>query len=207
MNRNITIFQDDISAELGSTLQRQDIVAWDIETSGLDWQREGIGTCQLYTEETGPLIIQMGTESPRHLRQLIANPAVTKLFHHAMFDLRFMANAWQVRPVNIECTKVASKLLWPNEEGSCHSLKGLLQHLLAVKISKAARISDWMAETLTPAQVSYAVSDVVHLVELRKILLKYLEDSELRELYQRCVEFLPTQVQLEIGGWPNVFSY
>ncbi|WP_165965988.1 ribonuclease D [Actinomadura sp. 7K534] len=207
MKQDISIFRNDIPASLDHALRCQDVIAWDIETSGLDWKQERIGTCQLFTKETGPIIVQVGADRPARLCRLLVNPNVTKLFHHAMFDLRFMASAWQVRPANVECTKIASKLLWPGKDGSCYTLKGLLQQLLAIRVSKAARISDWTADTLTSIQVEYAVSDVAHLEELRSILHKKLHGGELFDLYRRCVEFLPTQVELEIGDWSDVFTY
>ncbi|URM97075.1 hypothetical protein LUW76_23485 [Actinomadura madurae] len=203
----VTIFQDDISPEIAALLTRQDVVAWDIETSGLEWRRESIGTCQLYTEATGAIVVQIGSGVPVYLSEVLTCPRVVKLFHHAMFDLRFMANAWGVRPVNISCTKVAAKLLWPTEASEWHSLRGLLHNRLGVTISKAQRVSDWMAEDLTLAQLEYAIGDVVHLLELHKVLVKDMQERDILHLYQKCIEFLPSRVALEVGGWPDVFTY
>ncbi|MGC4957896.1 hypothetical protein ACLQ2P_32270 [Actinomadura citrea] len=203
----VTIFQGDISSEISKLLTRQDVVAWDIETSGLEWRRESIGTCQLYTEATGAIVVQIGREVPAHLCDVLTSHRVAKLFHHAMFDLRFMANAWSVRPVNISCTKVAAKLLWPAGDSEWHSLRGLLHNHLGVRISKAQRVSDWMAEDLTWAQVEYAIGDVVHLLELHKVLMKHMLERDILSLYRKCLDFLPTRVELELGDWPDVFTY
>ena len=48
-----------------------------------------------------------------------------------------------------------------------HGLKDLLREMLEVDISKQQQSSDWGAETLTPAQLDYAASDVLHLHRLR----------------------------------------
>jgi len=99
-------------------------VAWDVETTGLDWHHDSLGTCQLFAGDVGAVIIRVGQEKPVRLIGLLEDPAVEKVFHHAPFDLRFMVRAWGARPASIRCTKVASKLLEPaapNEATACNS--------------------------------------------------------------------------------------
>ncbi len=60
---------------------------------------------------------------------------------------------------------------------------------------------------MTAEQVQYAGSDVVHLLPLLDLLEKDLVNEGRLEAYQRCLDYLPTRVLLEINDWPDVFSY
>ena len=125
------------------------LVGWDIETSGLDWRSDRIGTCQIFAEELGAVVVSLAGETPVRLAGLLENAHVVKVFHHAPFDLRFMVHAWGARPASIRCTKVASKLLDPQAPNEVHSLQNLAERFLDVRLSKGpVRTSDWSAATL-----------------------------------------------------------
>jgi ribonuclease D len=210
MNRQIvTIVRGDISAELADAFARSALVAWDVETSGLDWQRDRLGTCQLFAEDIGAAVVTVGgCAVPKRLAALLADPSVVKVFHHAPFDLRFMAHAWRVRPASIRCTKVASKLLNPNEPNESHSLQRLVLRRLGVQLQKGeVRRSDWSAIHLTGEQIEYAVGDVIHLPALLRSLQDALDMDDKGGLYDDCCAFLPARVVLELGRYPDVFAY
>lgn len=188
-------------------LQADGRIAWDIETSGLDWQADRIGTCQLHSKSLGTVIVVTRESRPKNLVTLLEDASVLKVFHHAPFDMRFMVAQWQVPINNVACTKVASRLLSPSLPTSEHSLKPLLRRLLGVEISKAERLSDWLAHELTPEQLAYAAGDVEYLLPLFDRLISEVEHSDLLQIYRNCCGFLPTRVALELGGWPDVFAY
>jgi len=196
---------DEATAKLFASAPR---LAWDIETSGLDPAADQIATVQLHAPEVGTTIVQVDRSlAPRRICGLLERPDVLKVFHHAMFDLRFMVFHWQVRPANIGCTKVASKLLWPAHPRTQHTLKSLLAEQLGVVISKEQRLSDWSAPQLSPEQISYARADVEYLLPLLDCLEPQLTSAGLQEYLAACLAFLPTRVRLEIGNWPDVFGY
>ena len=86
-------------------------------------------------------------------------------------------------------------------------MKTLLQELLEVDISKQ-QSSDWGADKLSDAQVSYAASDVLYLHRLRDVLNERLEREERAEIAQACFDFLPQRALLDLQGWPDedIFS-
>ena len=110
------------------------LIGWDIETTGLDWQRDEICLVQLFIPDTGVHLVRPGVTPPDNLLKLLADPKTQKLFHYALFDLKFMAHRWGCTVRNMVCTKVASKILSP--ERSEHSLKSLLQSYLNIEIDK-----------------------------------------------------------------------
>ena len=183
-------------------------VAWDVETTGLDWRRERLATCQLFAEDSGVVVIGLDGGKPDRLAALLEDPTVEKVFHHAPFDLRFMIHAWQVRPASIRCTKVASKLLQPEAPNQAHTLQQLVARHLGVVLEKGpVRTSDWAAADLTPEQIEYAAGDVLHLPALLDVLTGALHKAGLTGLYDDCCAFLPARAVLELGGYPDVFAY
>jgi len=182
------------------------IVALDLETSGLDWKKDRIATCQLYTPALSVMIVRIGKTIPGNLKLLLAEASVRKVFHHAMFDLRFMAYHWQVSPESIACTKIASKLLDPGNRSE-HSLKPLLKNYIGVEIDKTQQLSNWLSRTLSKEQLTYAALDVVYLLPLFSTLRKELEIKGLWDLATACFAHLPTRVQLDLLGFQDVYAY
>jgi len=180
--------------------------AWDIETSGLDWREDRIASCQLMLPAGETVIVRNLDARPANLRALLADKQVRKVFHHAMFDLRFMSHHWAVPVQNIACTKIAAKLLDPECRQS-HSLKSLVSQYLGVALDKSEQKSDWFASRLSAAQIDYAVSDVAHLCSLLAALEQQLGVRKLELLAQSCFAHIPTRVQLELLGYRDVYQY
>lgn len=197
----------DLSDSEVDNARRVGLVAWDIETSGLEWKKDRIATCQVFVPNCDAYVVQLNAtvEVPPNLRCLLTDSHVLKIFHHAMFDLRFMASHWNLCPSNVACTKIASKLLDPIETD--HSLQRILQKHLNVRIDKESRVSDWLNDDLSKEQLEYAASDVIYLPRLFALLKERLESCNRWELATKSFEFLPTRVQLDLLGAGDVFSY
>lgn len=197
----------DLSDGATQEARRVGLIAWDIETSGLDWKKNKIATCQIFVPDCDVYVVQLNgaVQAPMNLRSLLSDPDVLKIFHHAMFDLRFMAFNWGVNARNVACTKIASRLLDPLEND--HSLKRILQKYLSVQIDKEPRVSNWLIKTLTPEQLDYAARDVLYLPRLFADLRARLKLSQRWPLAEESFEFLPIRVQLDLLGAGDVFRY
>ena len=203
---NMEIYNRDISSKCYDHIRNAAQVAWDIETSGLNWRNDHIAICQLYTKDELVTIVKCNNVIPDKLRALLSDPSVRKVFHHAMFDLRFMSFHWKVSPVNIACTKIAAKLI-SRDPDTKHSLKLLLKKYLGVSIDKHEQLSNWFAENLSADQISYAVRDVKYLFKLLAELEKQLKGQGDLELAYTCFEHIPTRVTLDVLGCGDVYSY
>ena len=203
---NIAFYDFDIPQRYLDFILQMKVVAWDIETSGLDWRNDTIGICQLYTPGRPVAIIRIGDTQPEILRSLLSDTTVRKVFHHAMFDLRFMSYKWGILPQHIECTKIASKLL-DVEDKNEHSLQSILKNYLGIIIKKDEQLSNWLSANLTKEQIVYAVKDVVYLLPLLEVLEDELRSRGLLELAHLCFKHVPARVQLDILGYEDVYSY
>jgi len=198
----------DLPDQLAEAFASAGRLGWDVETTGLDWTRDQLGTCQLFGDGIGVAVISIDDRRPTRLIALLEDSGIEKIFHHAPFDLRFMVHAWGVRPASIRCTKVASKLLEPDTPNDAHSLQQLVSGHLGVTMGKGpVRTSNWAATQLTAEQLQYAAGDVLYLPGLLDALQLRLHAAGLVELYDACCAFLPGRVALELGGYPDVFAY
>jgi len=201
----VKVLRDDLDEQGFEHALRAGTVAIDIETTGLDWRHERIGTVQMQVEGT-TYVIRVNGSVPYHLRAIVEDASIRKVLHHAMFDLRFLAHHWGVVPANIACTKIASKLADPDVPCAEHSLAPLLRRHLGVELDKSQQTSEWTGE-LSAEQVRYAAEDVRYLLPLYYLLDEHLRRDGRNDLRDRCYAHLPTQVELEVGGYPDVFAY
>src|SRR5262249_4189639 len=90
-----------------------------------------------------------------------------------------------------------------------HGLKDITAELLGINLSKVQQSSDWGADQLTPEQLDYAASDVLHLHKLREVLVGRLAREGRTELADACFRFLPTRAKLDLNGWAeeDIFAH
>lgn len=186
-----------------------EVVAVDTETMGLNPHRDRLCVVQLSAGDGTCHLVHFPTaayDAPR-LKALLADPAVTKLFHFARFDLAVIRKYLGVACQPVYCTKIAAKLTRTFTDR--HGLKDLCKEVLGVELSKEQQSSDWGAAALTAEQVQYAARDVLHLHALRERLDAALVREGRRELAEACFRFLPARAELDLAGWdePDIFRH
>jgi ribonuclease D len=186
-------------------------VAIDTETLGLNPHRDRLCVVQLSAGDGNAHLVQFtkGTsyEAP-NLRALLANPDVLKIFHFGRFDIAVLKHYLGVTAQPVYCTKIAAKLVRTFTDR--HGLKDLCRELLGVEISKQQQTSDWGQAALTPEQLSYAASDVLHLHALKAKLDALLQREDRTGLAEACFAFLPYRAELDLKGWyddADVFNH
>jgi ribonuclease D len=179
-------------------------VAIDCETMGLNPHRDRLCVVQLSSGDGHAHLVQVapGQRRAPNLERLLADPDVLKIFHFGRFDIAVLLHAFGVRTAPVYCTKIASKLCRTYTDR--HGLKYLLDEMLGIDISKQQQMSDWGAETLTEAQLSYAASDVLHLHRLKERLDRQLAREGRAALAAECFRFLPARAELDLTGWPEL---
>ncbi|SEI04153.1 ribonuclease D [Paracoccus alkenifer] len=177
------------------------VVAIDTETMGLDPRRDRLCLVQMSSGDGNAHLVQIapGQRDAPNLVRMLADPATLKLFHFGRFDIAALENAFGVVTAPVWCTKIASKMVRTFTDR--HGLKYLLADLVGVDISKQQQTSDWGAAELSPAQLEYAASDVLHLHALKAELEQRLAREGRADLAQACFDFLPTRAHLDLLGW------
>ena len=178
-------------------------VAIDTETLGLNPHRDRLCVVQLSNGDGSDDVVQIPaghTDAP-NLKALLGDPAVTKIFHFARFDLAVLFHTFGVMPGPVYCTKIASRLVRTYTDR--HGLKDLVRELLGVELSKQQQSSDWGAASLSDAQLAYAASDVLYLHALRDRLDAMLARDNREDLADACFRFLPVRARLDLQGWDD----
>ncbi|MBR0679750.1 ribonuclease D [Roseomonas eburnea] len=106
------------------------------------------------------------------LGELLADPAVTKVFHAARQDVEIFLLKFDAVPTPLFDTQVAAMVAGYGDQVS---YDGLCRSLAGTQIDKAHRFSDWSARPLSAAQMAYAAADVTHLRKIYRAL-----DAKLR---------------------------
>src|SRR6202171_1222876 len=186
-----------------------DAVAVDTEAMGLNPHRDRLCLVQLSAGDGDAHLVQLGPGdyAAPPLKALMADPAVTKLFHFARFDLGMIYHYLGVMAGPVYCTKIASRLVRTFTDR--HGLRDLCKDLLNVDLSKQQQSSDWGAATLTEEQLRYAASDVLHLHALRARLDAMLTRESRTDLRRICFDFLPARALLDLAGWAeqDIFAH
>ena len=185
------------------------VVAIDTEAMGLDARRDRLCVVQLSPGDGSADVVQIPAakaDAP-NLKRLLGDTGILKIFHFARFDLGMLYNTLGVMPTPIFCTRTASRLARTYTDK--HGLKDLARELLGVDLSKQQQSSDWGAETLSDAQLSYAAADVLHLHALKEKLDVMLVREGRAELAAACFRFLPDRARLDLAGWAaeDIFAH
>ena len=185
--------------DLPDGLDLGNIVAIDTEAMGLRPHRDRLCLVQLSSGDGVCHLVQFPDrkyELAHNLKRLIADPKVTKLFHFARFDVMILYHSLGVMATPLFCTKIASKLIRTFTER--HSLKDLCKELLKIEISKQEQTSDWGARDLSPDQLKYAATDVLHLHALKEKLDELLLRENQADLAKGCFDFIPHRIVMDL---------
>ncbi|MEZ0170273.1 ribonuclease D [Microvirga sp. TS319] len=105
---------------------------------------------------------------------LMSDRAVMKVFHSARQDLEIVWNLGGIVPEPLFDTQVAAMVCG---YGDSVSYEQLVNDLAKAKIDKSSRFTDWSRRPLTDAQLTYALSDVTHLVKVYEALMAQLQKN------------------------------
>jgi ribonuclease D len=195
--------------DLPEDLDLGPVVAIDSETLGLNPLRDRLCLAQLSSGDGTAHLVQF--EDRRYdapnLKKLLADRAVTKLFHYARFDVAVFRRYLGVVTAPIYCTKIASKLVRTYTDK--HGLKDIVRELLGTDLSKEQQSSDWGAPELSEKQLAYAANDVAYLHRLKDVLDGMLAREGRTEVARACFNFLPVRAELDLAGWSesDIFAH
>ena len=195
--------------DLPNLIAYQGAVAIDTEAMGLDPNRDRLCVVQLSPGDGSADVVQIAAnpaDAP-NIKALLADKSKLKIFHFARFDAGILYKTFGVMPEPIYCTKIASRLARTYTDK--HGLKDLARELTGIDLSKQQQLTDWGADQLTDAQISYAATDVLHLHAIKQKLDAMLAREQRADLAAACFRFLPERVKLDLGGWAgeDIFSH
>ena len=194
MSINIQLHRND----LPDGLNLGNIIAVDGEFMGLNVRRDPLCLIQVSSGNSDAHIVQFDRENYQapNLIKLLSDKNITKIFHYGRADIAHIKYYLKTETNNILDTKIASKLARSYSDN--HSLKTLIKEFINIDISKQFQNSDFGGE-LTPAQLKYCANDVIYLHKIHDELIKILNREKRTELYENCLKFLKTRVELDLA--------
>jgi ribonuclease D len=103
---------------------------------------------------------------------LMANPAVVKVFHAARQDLEIIWRLARLIPAPLFDTQVAATVCGFGDQASYLEL---VKSITRANLDKSSRFTDWSRRPLSQAQIEYAIADVTHLRDVYAHLRQRLE--------------------------------
>ena len=194
MNNNIQLHKGDIPENLNLGNR----IAVDGEFMGLNVRRDPLCLIQLSSGNSDAHIIQFNRNNYNapNLVKILSDDKITKIFHYSRADLAHIKYYLKTETNNVLDTKIASRLSRSYSDN--HSLKTLIKEFVNIDISKQFQSSDFGGE-LSPAQLKYCANDVIYLHKIHDELYKILERENRVKLYEECLKFVKTRVQLDLS--------
>jgi ribonuclease D len=184
--------------DLPEDLDLGNIIAVDGEFMGLNVKRDPLCLIQISSGNSDAHIIQLDRSNYNapNLKRLLSNEEITKIFHYGRADIAHIKYYLKTETKSILDTKIASKLA--RSYSDSHSLKTLIKEFINIDISKQFQSSDFGGD-LTPAQLKYCANDVLYLHKIHDELKKILVREDRINLYNECLKFLKTRVDLDLA--------
>ena len=198
MNIDIKLHKNDLPDDL--TLGN--VLAIDGEFMGLNVKRDPLCLIQVSSGENDAHIVQLNRSSYEapNLVKVLADNNIVKIFHYGRADIAHIKYYLKTETNNILDTKIASRLA--RSYSDSHSLKTLIKEFLNIDVSKQFQSSDFGGE-LSPAQLKYYANDVIYLHKIHEELKKILEREKRLDLYNNCLKFLKTRVELDLASFKD----
>ena len=196
MNLDIKLHKKDLPDEIAFS----DKIAIDCEFTGLNVERDRLCLIQISSGKDDAHIIQLDKDdyNAPNVKKLLMDKHINKLFHFARADLLFIKKYLQVDVINVNCTKIMSKI--GRSYSDKHGLKDLIKEFLGIDISKQLQTSDFGGE-LSDKQLKYCAQDVVYLHKIYDSLNKILIRENRINIYEKTIKFINTRVDLDYASF------
>lgn len=199
----------DITPKIASSFKGS--IAIDTEATGLKIpERDKLSLIQICGEDDEVYIIQPDRNSYKapNLVSLLENEKILKIGHFLRFDKNALEYFLKCKIKNIFDTKIASKVVRTYTDQ--HGLKNLVFEFCNKNLDKRQGSSDWNKDIdeLTDKQLEYAAGDVIYLHKIKAQLEKMLVREKRMSLYNRCIDFLDTRIELDQNGFKfDIFEH
>ena len=199
----------DITSEIANSFKNS--IAVDTEATGLQIpERDKLSLIQICDEKGNVFIIQPNKDDFKapNLVSILENDKILKIGHFLRFDKNALEYFLKCKIKNIFDTKIASKIVRTYTDS--HGLKNLVQEFCNKSLDKRQGSSDWNKDLdeLTEKQLEYAANDVIYLHKIKFELEKMLIREKRIGIFNSCLAFLDTRVELDQNGFKfDIFEH
>lgn len=190
-----------------SVLEKEQIIAVDTETTGLDPKYDNVLLLQLGNPNNA-FVINVAKVDPRIFKDLLLDPSKVKVLQNAIFDYKMLKYHYDMDIVRIFDTKLAELvLLCGHMSGSVAknlvSLKAMIKKYFNIDLDKDIT-KEFIGYKGDPTEredlVKYAASDVYYPVYLYLDQRRKLYEQELAQAAKLEFDLIPAMVDVELTG-------
>jgi len=153
------------------SLEQTTAVAVDLEADSMYHFQEKVCLIQMAASGDSVVIDPIQVKDLSPLKPLFLNPKIKKIIHGADYDVRSLYRDFKIEINNLFDTQVACSFLGFKETG----LDAVLKQKFDVHLDKKYQRKDWSIRPLSEKMMAYAVTDVIYLIPLAKMLEKELK--------------------------------
>lgn len=185
-------------------LRKEPRLAIDLEANSMFAYRERVCLIQISTPTADYIVDPLYVRNLDGLGELMADPAIEKIFHAVEYDLLLMSRDYGWELSNLFDTMWAARILGYSKLG----LASLLEQFFGLTLSKRFQKSDWCQRPLEDAQLAYAQTDTHYLLELRDKLDGQLQregkQEQAQELFAEQTRARPAANGFDPDGFWNL---
>lgn len=137
-------------------------IAVDTEADSLHSYFDKVCLIQISLPEEDLIVDPLTRMDLTRFGEILADPAITKIFHGGDYDLRILHRDFNFTVHNLIDTSICAQLLGYEGLG----LAALLDRHFNVKLNKTHQRADWSMRPLSPDMLAYAAMDTHYLGEL-----------------------------------------
>lgn len=185
---------------LMAALAEEPLLAVDTESNSLYAYREQVCLIQLSTRSADYIVDPMRVDVGP-LGDLLANPAIEKVFHAAEYDIMCLKRDYGFTFANLFDTMLAARICGYQHIG----LGNLLQQHLDVAVDKRHQRDNWGQRPLPEESLRYAQKDTHYLPQLRDLLADELAEldrlTEAHEVFAEACLVEPVDISFDPEGY------
>ncbi|MFQ3566844.1 MAG: HRDC domain-containing protein [Aggregatilineales bacterium] len=155
---------DDELAAAVAMLRHEPLLAVDTESNSMHAYRERVCLIQISTRSADYIIDPLCAINLAPIGDLLADPAIEKVFHAAEYDLMCLKRDYNFSVNNLFDTMIAARICGYKNVG----LGTLLSEFIGVKLDKSHQRDDWGKRPLPASSLHYAQMDTHYLPDLRE---------------------------------------
>src|SRR5215208_2422997 len=180
-----------------------DVVAFDIETTGLDPRHSKIRLAQVSDGEK-IFVLDLFKRDPDALRPLfeaLSREDLTVLAHGGDFEWRFVYHHFGIALENITDTMLLTLIALAGDRTG-FGLGDIVREELEIELDKDMQKADWTADSLPRRQLDYAAMDVKVLPQLYELCLEKIEETNQERVARIEHDAQPAFALMQYVGMP-----
>lgn len=193
-------------------IHNEPVLGVDCETTGLNALRDSLRLLQIGSSHSRLIIdvFKVGKAAVSEMvGPVLADDTVSKTFHNAKFDVKFIKYHLGVDVERIFDSYLASLIISggivpKGDDGKkvkgFHKLDSVVDRYLGIKLDKTLQKSDWSG-SISQEQLEYAEKDVEVLFPLRDVLIEKLAENKLRRCAKLEFEAILPTAWMELNGF------